>query len=85
MWSGNYYRLGKKELFMETLAAQSDISEKTFSFYLTDTTGESYIDFGTPNQAVMNGTVTYIPVHTNSRYWTASIAGFRWDKQQDPD
>lgn len=40
-------------MYMPQFATDSDITENTFSFYMTGLDGQSYIDFGTPNDAVM--------------------------------
>ena len=46
------------------MAADSDIAEQTFSYYLTGLDGQSYLDFGTPNTAVMDGSPTYISINS---------------------
>ena len=40
--------------------------------------GDSYIDFGTPNTAVMDGSVTYINIESSNAWWSAQLEGFRW-------
>ena len=78
MWSGNRSGYDSTELFMQTLAATSDISENIFSFYLTGLEGESYIDFGTPNPAVTTETPIYIDIEDEDYWWTAELTGFKW-------
>ena len=45
--------------------------------------GDSYIDFGTPNTAVMDGSVTYINIESSNPWWTAQLEGFRWTANMD--
>jgi len=70
-------------MFMTHMGTDSDIAEKTFSFYLTGLTGQSYIDFGTPNSAVMNGSVTYIDINSENYWWAADLTGFRFSGESE--
>jgi len=72
-------------MFMTHMAADSDITEKTFSFYLTGTNGQSYLDFGTPNSAVMNGSVAYIPIKSENNWWSADLTGLRWNRDSSQE
>ena len=47
---------------MVNMKADGDIAEQTFSFYMTGMSGQSYMDFGTPNTSVMNGSPVYIAI-----------------------
>ena len=60
------------------MAADSDIAEQTFSYYLTGLSGQSYLDFGTPNTAVMDGSPTYISINSSNYWWASDLTGFRW-------
>ena len=64
MWSGNKASSDTEEMIMYKMFADSTIDENVFSFYLTDTAGSSYIDFGTPNTAVMSdpADIVYIDI-----------------------
>ena len=79
MWSGITDSADQTEMFMNGLMATGGISEKTFSFYLTGVDGESYIDFGAPNESVMDGDITWININETSDWWTSDVTGFRFD------
>lgn len=83
MWSGNSSSAIANEMFMTHMGTDSDIAEKTFSFYLTGLSGQSYIDFGTPNSAVMNGSVTYISILSDNPWWTSDLTGFRFSGESE--
>lgn len=85
MWSGNSSSADQNEMFMVHLKADSDIAEQTFSFYMTGVDGDSYIDFGTPNSAVMNGSPTYITIDSDNDWWSSALTGFRWDSSMTDD
>lgn len=70
------------EYYITKAYEQSVISEPTFSIYLDrptsaeDTTGNTYMDFGTPNSATIGGTTPlYLPIINNDPWWTAEITG----------
>ena len=56
------------------------ISESVFSFYLTDLSDNSYIDFGTPNTSVMTSESDLIWIDSNNyrSLWTNNVTGWRW-------
>jgi len=83
MWSGNHSYATASQMFMTEFDDDSDVSEKTFSFYMTGLDGESYIDFGTPNTAVMDGSPIYISIESSNLWWSAALTGFRWDSSMD--
>ena len=58
---------------MNKMVTDSTITEKTFSFYLTDLGSSSYIDFGTPNTAVMSdeNDIIWIDIESENIWWTA--------------
>ena len=87
MWSGNLIDeySNPDVMFMNTLMETGDLSEKTFSFYLTGLDGESYIDFGTPNKSVMDGEVVYIDSLENHSHWTANVTAYRFHSSFDVD
>ena len=60
-------------MIMNKMFSDSTIDEKVFSFYLTGESGSSYIDFGTPNTAVMSdpSSILYIDIQDENRWWTA--------------
>lgn len=78
LWSGNSASTDQNEMFMTQLKADSDIAEKTFSFYMTGLNGQSYLDFGTPNASVMNGSVAYMDILSENNWWSQNLTGFRW-------
>lgn len=69
---------------MPALVKSSTITESKFSFYMThidDFTTPSYIDFGTPNPAVMATTpdqIVYLPILSENKYWGQSLQGIRY-------
>ena len=79
MWSGITDSADQSEMFMNGLMANGGISEKTFSFYLTGVDGDSYIDFGAPNESVMDGDITWIEINETSDWWTSDLTSFRFD------
>lgn len=80
LWSGNKSGNFDEEMFMHKMYTDSTIDEKVFSFYLTGLSGSSYIDFGTPNTAVMSdpADIVYIDIESEDRWWTAQLQGLRW-------
>ena len=64
--------------FMEKLASDSNITEKTFSLYLSEDAGASYIDFGAPNTSVYSDPVVTIDIEDENENWASKITGFRW-------
>ena len=80
LWSGNYSAANQDEMIMNKMFDDSTIDEKVFSFYLTDLANDSYIDFGTPNTAVMSdpADIIWIPIEDNDYWWTAKVQGLRW-------
>lgn len=86
MWSGNSEDSDPDVMFMNTLMESSeDLTEKTFSFYLTGLDGESYIDFGTPNESVMDGEVVYIDSLKENSHWTSEVTAYRFSSSFDGD
>lgn len=82
LWSGTstWSSVDQDLIYMNALKSSTLIAEKTFSFYLTGTGGSSYLDFGTPNSAVMNGAPIYIPLLWTDPWWTASLTGLQLTK-----
>lgn len=78
MWSGNKAGVNQEFLYMNEFARTSGVTEKTFSFYMTNTTGQSYLDFGTPNPAAMAGSPIYIPYLDDNEWFSAPVSGFKW-------
>ena len=79
LWSGNHSSADTSEMFMTHMSADSDITENVFSFYMTGMDGESYIDYGTPNTSVMDGSPIYISIMSSNYWWSSDLTGFRWD------
>ena len=76
MWSGVNGKTGG--LIVPHLHSQGIISSNMFSFYLTSKAGASYIDFGTPNPAVMSDPddIVWIEVLNedgNENWWTNKL------------
>ena len=65
---------------MNKMIDDSTIDQKVFSFYLTDLQGSSYIDFGTPNTAVMSDVndIIYIDIIDDDAWWTNYVEGIRF-------
>ena len=70
---------------MPAMKASSNISEETFSFYMTGLDGQSYLDFGTPNPSLMDGDPIYIDIQDENLWWTEQLVGFRWSADFDAD
>jgi len=70
---------------MPAMKASSNISEETFSFYMTGLDGQSYLDFGTPNPSLMDGDPIYIDIQDENLWWTEQLVGFRWSAEFDAD
>jgi len=66
-------------MIIPEMVADSTITEKVFSWYLSNEAGKSYIDFGAPNSSVYKSSeLIYMPIKSDSDYWTSSIKGVRW-------
>lgn len=72
LWSGNKTGYSTDEMIMPKMYADSTITENVFSFYLTNLSGSSYIDFGTPNTAVMSDVndIIYMDILAEDYWWT---------------
>ena len=86
MWAGNTGSSDETEMLMPNLVADSTISDNIFSFYMTDTDGQSYIDFGAIDSSVVtnSGDVVYIDSES-SEWWKNQVTGFRWGPEHDDD
>ena len=66
------------------------ISENVFSFYLTSSSGTSYMDFGTPNSSVMKyhtddeEGIVWLDIVDSDPWWTSYITGFYWGGVENP-
>ena len=71
MWSGANGYANSVEMVMLDIKKHSTITETTFSFFLTGVNGNSYLDFGTPNEAAMSNPsdMIYIPTETDTVHW----------------
>ena len=80
LWTGNYFGYDDTKLIMPRLHEAGVFEDNMFSFFLTGTSGDSYIDFGTPNPAAMSNPddVIYIPIVDSDPWWTNYVSGFRW-------
>ena len=87
LWSGNKSAAVQEEMIMNKMFTDSTIDEKVFSFYLTDLDNSSYIDFGTPNTAVMSdeADIIYIDIEDEDYWWSAKVQGLRWGSQMNDD
>ena len=70
-------------LYVPALFAAGVISENIFSFLITgdaNTTGNSYIDFGTPDTSVMTSEsdIVWIPSTSVGGWWTNNVTGWRY-------
>ena len=64
-------------IFMDKLAESGAVTDKVFSFYISDDNGSSYIDFGTANTSVYAETIAYISIAEGKLNWGANVTGFR--------
>ena len=70
-------------IYVPELFKAGVITENVFSFLITgdaNTTGNSYIDFGTPDTSVMTSVndITWIPSTNVGGWWTSNITGWRY-------
>ena len=72
MWSGNSDDADQSEMFMNVIMEHGDLAEQTFSFYMAGLDSDSYIDFGTPNTAVMSSSsdIVYIDILSENYWWS---------------
>ena len=81
MWSGNTDdgSYDKTKMFVLEMVADSTITDKIFSWYMSDEQGKTYIDFGAPNSSVFDASnLVYLPIKNNNYKWASTITGFRW-------
>ena len=86
LWAGR--KTGSSALFVPQLHSQNVLSQSSFSIFYGSTKESSFIDFGTPNAAIVGdySKVTWVPTTANNDKWTSSISGFRWGTgETDPD
>lgn len=86
MWSGNKDGLSSQanQMFIPEMVTDSTITEKVFSWYMSNEAGKTYIDFGTPNSSVYdNAKLIYIPILSSNDFWTNKIKGLRWSKNSN--
>ena len=70
-------------LYVPALFDAGVISENMFAFLMTgdvNTTGNSYIDFGTPDTSVMTSESDIVWIKSTSvgGWWTANVTGWRY-------
>ena len=78
----------KTNLFVPKLAADGVISEAIFSFFLSLKAADSYIDFGTPDPAIVGADQSEIVwldvLHDSDKYeykanyWVNEVRGLYW-------
>mgnify|MGYP001329561808 CR=1 FL=1 len=57
------------------------IDEPTFSFHMTNQSGTSYIDFGTPDASITGANyenVHWVDSQLDSPWWTGEVKSFKW-------
>ena len=56
------------------------MSEATFSWYMVDTSGTSYIDFGTPDASIIGdgSNILWLSVQSSSAWWQNTLTGLKW-------
>ena len=75
-------------LYVPALFAAGVISENVFSFLMTadaGTTGNSYIDFGTPDTSVMTSECDIVWIESTNvgGWWTSNVIGWRYTGSTD--
>ena len=62
-------------MIIPALVKSTTITESVFSWYMSGLDGKTYIDFGTPNEAVMSDpkSIVYIPIVDRTYHWESSI------------
>ena len=75
MWSGNVDSYNKQDMIIPALVKSTTITESVFSWYMSGLDGKTYIDFGTPNEAVMSDpkSIVYLPIDEQNYYWGSTI------------
>ena len=87
MWSAMNVGGEEDTLYVTWLKKKGAITESTFSWYMTGTSGTSYIDFGTPDASIVgDGTnVHWVETKSNSAWWTNNVTGMKWgDRSSSP-
>lgn len=84
MYSG-YESKVEPKLFVPQLYSQGIISEKTFSFYMTNLSGQSYIDFGTPDASIIGdgSSLFWLDKDQTSQWWSNEVRGMKWGSGDD--
>ena len=82
LWSGNISEYDTSFMMMPGLCASSSMTECVFSFYITGTTGSSYIDFGAINESIVTDTTKIAKMDIlgdeGKGFWSQKVTGFRW-------
>jgi len=78
MWSGNYWQDNRNEMVMRGLCRDGSLEVCIFSFYLTGTSGSSYIDFGTIDTSIVTdpSETAWIDIQEADE-WGNRLNGFR--------
>ena len=84
-WSGNISGYDDVKLIMPQLSEAGAVDDTIFSWFMTDTEGDTYIDFGAPNEAAMSSVddLIYIDVIDEDYWWTNYVTGIRWKGDSD--
>lgn len=79
LWKG-LENSDKQSLLVPWLKETEAISDAVFSFYMTGTDGQSYIDFGTPDEQIIGdgSEVLWLEVEADHYHWTNYVYGLKW-------
>lgn len=80
LWSGNHSVVADRGLYVPWLATNGAISESVFSWYMTGLSGQSYIDFGTPDASIIgdSSAIHWVSLIGNESHWVNAITGMKW-------
>lgn len=89
-WVSTNYTTGP--LFIEFLYNKNKITDKMFSFYMTDTSKDSFVDFGFKDDTrMLGGSIASsgfiwinMPKDTSILFWFGRASAIRFGEQTDP-
>ena len=83
MWTGDHYSdpNDRNEMLMQNLLNSGALTEMTFSVFMTGTDGNSYMDFGPPNEAAMSDPAELIQFDSleGDPWWSNHVNGIRFE------
>ena len=80
MWSAFSSGGFEDTLYVTSLFQAGAITEPTFSWYMTNTGGQSYIDFGTPDASIIGdgSNIHWVNAIQTSSWWANYVYSMKW-------